>query len=65
MRWLVRVVHPKKIADLGAEHKTDGKYDVCFNEVFEGDTPREVRKVARLKYPLRKGWRLGFTKKIK
>ena len=65
--WKVRLVNVKALLD-GANfnHRDEnGKFDVIFNEVFPGKTPREARKLARVKYPLNKGWRLGFTKKCR
>ncbi len=66
MKWLCRLVNRDGLRMLGQDHKdSNGKYDVVFNEEFDGDTPREARKAARVKYPLRSGWRLGFTKKVR
>jgi hypothetical protein len=70
MMWTQRIVNEKLLHDPNINvsfnmKDKDGKYELCWNERFEGNTPRQARKAAREKYPLNKGYRLGFTRKVK
>ncbi len=66
-KWVVRIVNLKALQNGASFNSRDekGKFDVVFNKVYAGKTPKAARKTARKHYPTKDGWRLGFTHKQK
>lgn len=67
MQFKVRIVNKAGLdaGDSFNEKDEIGNYTTVFNDMFEANTPKEARKLARAKYPIKNGYRLGFTKKVR